>query len=166
MKLPCGRKISVSPKHEARTKDLLQELNQGLQQFCEKEGLNRSTAREKILETIVFEARHFTPGRLLLQLKKRYPEVGKATLYRTLPVLVRSGIIQEGPTDPEGQATYELTGDDHHDHILCLDCKRIFEFHDEGIEARQNLISKDLGFKPRRHHHVIYADCEFLKQKK
>ena len=166
MNLPCGRKTSASPKRQEGAKVLLNKLLQALRQFSERKELNRSAAREKILETIVYEARHFTPSKLLLQLKRRFPEVGKATLYRNLPVLVQSGILQEGPTDPEGQVTFELCGDDHHDHILCLDCNRIFEFHDEGIEERQNLISKDLGFKPRRPHHVIYADCEFLKQKK
>ncbi len=166
MNLPCGRKIPSSTKSQNPTRSILKELNESLASFTESKNLNRSAAREKILETIFYEARHFTPHSLLQHLKKRYPEVGRATLYRNLPILVQSGIIQEGPPDSEGQTTYELSGDDHHDHILCLDCNKIFEFHDEEIEAKQNSISKDLGFKPRRHHHVIYAECEFLKRKK
>ncbi|MBC7386292.1 MAG: transcriptional repressor [Cryobacterium sp.] len=161
--LPCGRPL---PKLENTGEDgeqLLANLNQRLEQYVSDRRLNRSEARAKILETIVFEARHFTPQDLLAHLGKRFPEVGKATLYRNLPVLVESGILQEGPTDSEGQSFYELSDGEHHDHIVCTDCHRIFEFHDETIERRQDSVAEGMKFKTQSHRHVIYASCSYRK---
>ncbi len=118
-----------------------------------------------MLETIVYEARHFRVQDLLARLGRRHPEVGQATLYRNLPILVESGILQEGPTDADGQTFYEAAHEEHHDHIVCVDCRRIFEFHDEAIESRQVSVAKRLGFAPRDHRHVIYASCEYLAKR-
>lgn len=160
--LPCGRPVPVKPKSAANTSELLKVMTQRLEDYVASEKLNRSEAREKILATIVSEARHFRAQDLLDRLKQRYPEVGKATVYRNLPVLVSSGVLQEGPMDKDGQAFYELSDDEHHDHIVCMNCHQIFEFHDEAIEKRQETISAKLGFKPRAHKHVVYAECTYL----
>lgn len=162
--LPCGR---PTPQPEGDHRDsvvLLSEMTAKLDEYCRQKNLNRTEARSKVLETIVFEARHFTALDLLSRLQRRHPEVGKATLYRNLPILVESQIIEEGPTAHDGQKFYELTGEDHHDHIVCLDCQQIFEFHDELIEKRQDRVSGELGFSPRGHRHVIYAACDYLAE--
>jgi Fur family ferric uptake transcriptional regulator len=147
---------------------LYERLKERLNSYSTQKALNRSEAREKILETIVSESRHFRPLDLLERLNKRYPEVGRATLYRNLPVFVESGILKEGPTDPDGQIFYELREDDrdeHHDHIVCLNCNQIFEFHDDTIEEKQAQVSKKMHFRAKKHTHVIYAECELLKNK-
>ena len=161
--LPCGRPAPQAKESHQSTTELLKKSIDQLNAFCTQQKLNRSEAREKILETIIREARHFTALDLLERLQKRFPEIGKATMYRNLPVLVESGVLQEGPHDPNGQILYELSGEDHHDHIVCMDCGRIFEFHDSMIEKRQDHISASLHFTPRDHRHVIFAACDYLR---
>src|SRR5690606_23766331 len=99
------------------------------------------------------------------RLAARHPEVGKATLYRNLPILVESGVLCEGPTDPDGQTLYELAGEEHHDHIFCLDCRKIFEFHDEAIERRQDAVAESMKFHTKGHRHVVFASCDYLSTK-
>jgi len=161
--LPCGRPAPRPPELPDKGESPLRLSLERLEAYSQEKQLNRSEAREKILETIVLEARHFTAISLLARLKKRHPEVGKATLYRNLPILIQSGIIQEGPMDSTGQALYELSDDDHHDHIVCLDCQRIFEFHDDSIEKKQDALCDKQGFAVKRHRHVIYAACKYKK---
>ena len=161
--LPCGRPAPKKVDSPKSSKELLEKIRAQLNTYCLEKKLNRSETRDKILYTIVYESRHFTAIDLLEKLQKNFPEIGKATLYRNLPVFVNSGILQEGPHDTNGQVLYELSEDDHHDHIVCLDCKMIFEFHDKSIEKRQAQISSDYSFSPKDHHHVIYANCDFLK---
>lgn len=162
--LLCGRPAPDKKNHAALTSEHLKELISQLNNYCTEQKLNRSEAREKILEAIISESRHFTALDLLERLQKRFPEIGKATLYRNLPVLVASGVLEEGPQDNNGQTLYEITNEDHHDHIVCLDCRQIFEFHDDMIEKRQDAISSHLNFTPRDHHHVIYASCDYIKK--
>lgn len=164
--LPCGRPLPKPEREEETSEKLLEVLAGRLDSFVTERRLNRSEARGKILETIIFEARHFRPQDLLTRLGKRFPEVGKATLYRNLPVLVESGILQEGPTDSDGQSFYELADGEHHDHIVCIDCRKIFEFHDETIENRQEAISNEMHFAPKSHRHVVYAECEYQRESK
>ncbi len=166
-RLPCGRPLqkiseysSCAPDRRAAD-DLLHRLTGKLNDFVREKKLKKSESREKILAVIVREARHFTALDLLERLGKSYPDVGKATVYRNLPVFVASRIIKEGPPDVDGHVLYELADGHHHDHIVCLDCRRIFEFHDEAIEKRQELVSDQLGFVPREHRHIIYAKCSY-----
>ncbi len=161
--LPCGRPLILEPEKAQKSGDFSDKTRSALESYCETQGLNRSEAREKILETILAQPRHFTALDLLAELGRRHPEVGKATVYRNLPILVASGVLQEGPTDTEGHVLYELSGDDHHDHIVCLDCHAIFEFHDEAIEKRQERLTRKLDFEAGGHRHVIYASCRYKK---
>lgn len=164
-KLPCGRPARLTQERTQPATDLLLEkLVTRLNVYCAEKKLNRSETREKILEAIISGAQHFTALDLLERLQKQFPEIGKATLYRNLPILVESGILQEGPHDSKGQVLYELSNDSHHDHIVCLDCRRIFEFHDDQLEKRQDKISGDLCFTPRSHRHVIFAACDYLRK--
>lgn len=162
--LPCGRPLPKNIKKVEDPHSLFDTAKARLEAFVAEKVLKRSEVREKILKTIVYEARHFSIQDLLDRLKEQHPIVGKATLYRTLPILIESGIIQEGPTDSEGQKFYELTDSTHHDHIVCLDCQQIFEFHDRVIEKRQEIVSEMLKFSTRSHRHVIYATCDYRKK--
>lgn len=171
LKVVCGRPPSA-PKERLAPEGgkqgaaaLYAQLKDRLRAYVLSNRLNQSEAREKILETIVTEARHFRPLDLVDRLRARHPEIGRATLYRNLPILVASGVLQEGPTDPTGQCFYELTDSEHHDHLVCLDCGKIFEFHDATIEKRQESISRALRFAPESHRHVIYARCEYAQKK-
>jgi Fur family ferric uptake transcriptional regulator len=162
--LPCGRPIPTQPESKTYR---FEAFRTRLEKFALEKQLNRSEAREKILETIVKESRHFRSLDLLERLSKRYPEVGRATFYRNIPIFVESGILKEGPMDSDGQVFYELCEADedlHHDHIVCMDCQKIFEFHDEEIEMKQAQISKKMGFNAQKHTHVIYAKCEYLSK--
>ena len=167
-RLPCGR---PAPRSGGASKADLREPR--LEKFARRldahvlaEGLKRSDIRHRILEVIVRDARHFRVADFLPLLQKRYPEIGRATVYRALPVLVASGVLQEGPRDSAGQIFYELADGHHHDHIVCLDCHEIFEFHDDQIESRQKRITDKMGFAPADHRHVIYVHCRKLPPSK
>ncbi len=58
-----------------------------------------------------------------------------------------------------GMAVFELNRGSHHDHIVCLDCGKVEEFMDAGIEERQDSIAKQHGFEIEDHSMVIYGHC-------
>ncbi len=164
---PCGRPRGPIQGHEKSVKEskaLLSQLQELLDVYVEANELKNSSTRGKILETIVSCGKHFTSLELLRKLSDLFPEIGKATLYRSLPVFVASGILQEGPTDENGLVLYELFETDHHDHIVCLDCKQVFEFHDDSIEAQQARVVTQMKFKVAAHRHVVYAHCQYRKK--
>lgn len=164
-KLPCGR--SQPSDHAKRTTSSSHESGwqSRLATHQKTAGLNHSEARTKIAQVIASQVTHFTAPEIVRLIQVEHPSIGTATVYRNLPVLVDAGIIQEGLSTQEGQSLYELAkADEHHDHVICLDCDAIFEFHDDRIEERQKKVLEDLRFRETRHRHVIYARCSMLKR--
>jgi Fur family ferric uptake transcriptional regulator len=159
--LSCGRPAPTEAAVQTSSEQIRACLLR-LDEYIKKEKLKKSDARAHIVRLIVQQVRHFTGPELVAEVLRVHPEIGPATVYRNLPILLESGIIQESLTGPEGQKVYELCEDAHHDHIVCIDCDRIFEFHEESIEKTQDRVARGLGFSPVSHKHVIYARCEFL----
>jgi Fur family transcriptional regulator, ferric uptake regulator len=86
-------------------------------------------------------------------------DVGIATVYRVLTQFEQAGILRRSPYETS-RAVYELNDGDHHDHIVCLDCGHVVEFVDPAIEARQEAVATQLGFKLQEHTMFMYGHCE------
>lgn len=158
-KLPCGK---IPPSSDPDTMKIYEfnQLVEKLNLYLDTRKLNRSKPREQILLTIIESFEHFTIPELVKEVQKKFPDLGAATIYRSIPILVEAGVLLESLSDPSRMAIYEINGGDHHDHIVCVDCNAIFEFHDLKIEKAQSELTKKLGFNPLSHRHVIYAKCE------
>ncbi|HEX5060149.1 MAG TPA: transcriptional repressor [Kofleriaceae bacterium] len=120
--------------------------------------LNVTAQREAIVEMFLRTRDHVSIDELLTKVRKRQPRVGYATVYRTLKLLVDSGLAVERQFG-DGQARYEVVGD-HHDHLICVKCGLILEFEDDEIERLQDRIASRLGgFTVLRHRHELYGLC-------
>ncbi len=168
-KLPCGRprpsktaKAKADKAHRPDPKEIWNRLDR----FRESQGLNQSQARKRILETILNKTDHFTGVELVRDVQAKHSSIGAATVYRNLPVLVEADILRESLNHLDGQVVYEVDWSDHHDHIVCLDCRNIFEFVDTKIEDRQHKVISDMKFDEVHHKHVVYVKCQYLSQKK
>ena len=132
-----------------------------LQQFrayLEEKGLRYTTQRRVIVEAFYASGKHLSLNEVLELSRKEQPSIGFATVYRTMKLLAESGLALEHRFD-EDAARYEPAGHDHHDHLICTRCGRIIEFEDDVVEARQEQVAKELGFRVASHRHEIYGDC-------
>lgn len=134
------------------------ELKQRWRSYVQDHRLNVTAQREAIVEQFLRTRDHVSIDELLGKVRKRQPKVGYATVYRTLKLLVDSGLAVERQFG-DGQARYEVVGD-HHDHLICVKCGFILEFEDEEIERLQDKIASRLGnFTVLRHRHELYGLC-------
>ncbi|MCX7194693.1 MAG: transcriptional repressor, partial [Proteobacteria bacterium] len=85
-------------------------------------------------------------------------DVGLATVYRVLTQFEQAGLLVRHHFET-GKAVFELNKGGHHDHLICMQCGRVEEFHDSAIEKRQIKIADELGFTIRDHALYLYADC-------
>ena len=85
-------------------------------------------------------------------------DVGLATVYRVLTQFEQAGLLSRNHFET-GKAIFELNEGSHHDHLVCLDCRRVEEFYDEEIERRQHKIAEDRGFKLAEHALALYGSC-------
>jgi len=123
--------------------------------------LKYTEQRWKIAELILSTGGHLDTQQLVERVHEVHAGIGAATVYRTIKVLCDASILKESLTDVEGKVYYELFDEEHHDHIFCLDCKQIFEFHDRKMEALQDAVLEKMDFQEVRHRHVVYAHCTF-----
>lgn len=164
-KLPCGRPLTgcLSDESPELTGKNRAEISQKLEKLVSMKGLNRSEVRDKLLEAILQCEGHFTGPELIQRVHENFPGIGAATIYRNLPIFIEAGVLRESLNDREGQVVYELQGT-HHDHIVCLDCHAIIEFHETRIENLQKEAMQTLGFEEVQHRHVVYARCDYFKK--
>jgi Fur family ferric uptake transcriptional regulator len=123
-------------------------------------GLKVTAPRLKILE--IFQKgpqRHMTAEDVYRQLILQKMEIGLATVYRVLMQFEQADILKRSHFESE-RAVYELNEGEHHDHLVCLDCGRVEEFHDAEIEALQIKIAQRQGFEIADHALSLYANCK------
>ena len=122
-------------------------------------GLKVTLPRLKILEILEGGgARHKSAEDIYKALLNSNEDIGLATVYRVLTQFEAAGLVTRHHFE-NGMAVFELNRGSHHDHIVCLDCGKVEEFVDSGIEDRQEAIAGQHGFEIEDHSMVIYGHC-------
>lgn len=117
----------------------------------------RVTRQRMVLLGLLAEAQDH-PGAVELHRRAQAADgaISLATVYRTLAVLERAGVVQRHSFDG-GSARFEPVDERHHDHIVDLDTGRIVEFQSDKIERLQRQIAAELGFEVVHHRLELYC---------
>lgn len=127
--------------------------------YLRDHGLPVTAQRLAIAEVVLGADRHLSAEEVAHDLAERDAPAGTATVYRTLELLVRSGLAVERDFG-EGFKRYEPARDvPHHEHLLCTVCGRVTEFRDERLERMTTLTAEARGYARQRHRLVIYGVC-------
>jgi Fur family ferric uptake transcriptional regulator len=128
--------------------------------FLRKKGLKMTEQRRTMVRAALGHAGHFTAEDFHARLRDAGEKVSLATVYRALGLLEESGIL-EGHDFEDGQRRYEKAiTREHHDHLICIDCRAVVEFQNESIEALQEQVLADHGFRMVHHALTIFASCQ------
>lgn len=129
-------------------------------EFLRDRGLKYTDEREDILGAVMGTDEHFEAEQLLFLMRQQNLRVGKATVYRTLKLLVECGIVKEVHFSNK-QVHYEHTyGQDPHDHMVCRRCGRIIEFDAKDVARLRTLIAAEHRFHALAHRFQIMGLCE------
>ena len=139
-------------------------VRERIYEFLAQRGLRKTTQRDAIIEAAFSTTEHYTAEELLLMARKVDRSVSRATVYRTLPLLVECGVLKEMDFGKDYKF-YDPNYVDHphHMHLICRDCNKIVEFEDQHIELLEDCITKRLGFSPASKSVRIEATCDQLK---
>jgi len=133
--------------------------------FLQRSGLKVTKERAALVREIFGTRYHFDADELLEKLKTRGVKSSRATVYRTLELLVRSGVVRRVHLG-EDHYHYEWVGKgSHHDHLVCTTCGAVIEFHDPELETRQWEICKRNNFQPTFHNLQILGVCQRCQKK-
>lgn len=133
--------------------------------YLAEKGLRKTPQRDAIVQAAFSTKEHYTAEDLLSMARQVDSSVSRATIYRTLPLLVECGVLKEMDFGKDYKF-YDPNYLDHphHNHLICVDCNRIVEFEDQHIELLEDCITRRLGFSPASKSLRIEANCDELRK--
>jgi Fur family transcriptional regulator, ferric uptake regulator len=118
-----------------------------------------------VLDEICTMQTHFDVEDIVKQLKNKQSDISRATVYRTVELLERYGLIRKAKLT-DLRSYYELTlGRHHHEHMICTACGKVIEFESKDIETIQETICKQHRFSMTYHFLHIFGICEVCRLK-
>ncbi len=139
--------------------DRSDELRENLASYIRENNLKNTRQREAIFEAFLSCEGHVTIDVLLAKVQEEHAGVGYATVYRALKLFVLAEVASERHFG-DGPAMYEPADlGDHHDHLICTECGRIFEFEDDLIEEQQIKVAEGLGLRLTHHRMTLWGEC-------
>ena len=128
-----------------------------LVEALKKEGLRFTEQRKFIWDEITSSDDHREAEDIFLSLRKKNINVSRATVYRTIDVLVKNNLVRKLDIG-DAPSKYENKIDSHHhDHMICLETGDIIEFYNEELENLQDEIAKKHCYKVIRHVHQLFV---------
>jgi Fur family transcriptional regulator, ferric uptake regulator len=137
----------------------MKEAEETFKRFLADQGLRYTRERRLILEEVMARHHHFEPYDLFTRIRQKGEKVSPASVYRTLPLLIQSGIVVKNPCDQMSARHEHVMGHGHHDHLICLVCGKIIEFRSEGIRKQMAQVARSHRFRMENHRMVISGQC-------
>lgn len=142
-------------------------------QMLKEKGLKVTAQRMLVLEIMAnHPGEHLTAEEIFDLARQNYPEIGLATVYRTLQVMVKLHIIDKLKLD-DGFARYELgrglgSEKHHHHHAICMGCRTVFSLEEDLLDDLEQDLMKRYGFQVTDHEVKLYGYCQAcrIKQQK
>jgi Fur family ferric uptake transcriptional regulator len=141
------------------------ELVERFRRWLRDQRLPVTHPRDVIAELVIGSDGHESVGTIAAQLRARGERVGTATIYRTLDLLVQSGLVRANEFG-EGFRRFErAAGKERHEHLVCGRCGRVVEFANERLERMLPVIADEHGFRHERHRVEIFGTCRQCLQR-
>jgi len=133
--------------------------------YLREQGLPVTQQREAVAEVVFSSEEHLSVDDIERRLREDGEKLGKATIYRTLDLLVQSKLVAEHDFG-EGFKRYEhrLSRQPVHEHLICLECGKVTEFQSSDVHKIEAEVTAEHGFKPARHKLEIYGLCSACQE--
>lgn len=142
------------------------EIKDGLKDQLKEKGYKLTPQRRATLDTIIEnQGKHLSTEEIYDMVKQKCPEIGLATVYRTLQLLDELDVISKINFD-DGCSRYELNThqDDHqHHHLICLKCGNVIEVEVDLMDALEYEIEKNYNFEICDHKVKFFGYCSKCK---
>ncbi len=128
----------------------------------DREGYRLTGPRRTVLEEVVRREVPFTSAELLTTLQQHAPTIGRATVFRTLDLLARLGVVQRIHEDAEGGRCHAYLACDagHHHHLICQGCGAVADFADAAaLEALLREVAQQTAYRIEGHRLELVGRC-------
>jgi Fur family ferric uptake transcriptional regulator len=127
--------------------------------FLRASSLKYTHEREQVLREFFAVDHHFEAEELLTRLRTERSRVSRATIYRTLDLLVQAGLARKVRLGTDHYYFEHVLGRRQHEHMICLGCDRVIEWYDEELEAVLQRNLQQQGFVASRYNVQVFGHC-------
>ena len=128
-------------------------------------GFKITPQRRTILSAITYSHEHLTPAAIHERVQREHPGIGLVTIYRTLEILTRLGLICEVHAGNNCRSYLMRRPSGHHHHLICSDCDTVIDFTDCDLGELEQRLSKETGFKVNSHLLEFLGQCRNCRKK-
>lgn len=132
------------------------DLSKSLEELCAEKGMRMTDQRRVIARILQESDDHPDVEELYRRSTKVDPRISISTVYRTVKLFEDEGIIERHDFR-DGRSRYETVPEEHHDHMIDLNTGHVIEFQSAEIEALQERIARELGFRLVGHRLELYG---------
>jgi Fur family ferric uptake transcriptional regulator len=146
------------------TTDIHATVRKIFRDYLEKNSHRKTDERFAVLDEIYNMNEHFDIESLFVQMKKKGSTISRATIYNTIELLLECELIsrhQFGKNTSRFERSYSFR---QHDHLICEDCEKVFEFCDPRIQQIQSMMGEILKFNVTHHSLNLFGKCRQLQE--
>ena len=126
-------------------------------------GLRLTPQRLLVLQALEGQPGHISAEEIFARVRDRLPRVHISTIYRTLEVLHRLGMVTE--TDlGEGKKRYHSVGRGQHHHLVCSRCGAVLELKPTLLQPLEEALRREYGFRASLQHFAIFGLCSHCQK--
>ena len=131
--------------------------------ILKSKGLKVTNQRKAVLKALSSKPdQHLTAEEIYELVRVDTPEIGIATIYRTIQLLCELGLIDKLNLD-DGYVRYEIGKEDknehHHHHLICVNCGKVLKFDDDLLDELEKQVEKTTGLIVHDHELKMYGYC-------
>ncbi|MBA7618657.1 Peroxide-responsive repressor PerR [subsurface metagenome] len=116
-----------------------------------RHGYKLTPQRRTVIRTIVATQNHLTPIAIYEKVHQDYPNIGLVTIYRTLEILVKLGLICEVHAGGSCGSYLLKRPSEHHHHLICSECGAVVDFTGCNLSQLEQRLSLETGFEVADH---------------
>jgi Fur family ferric uptake transcriptional regulator len=122
-------------------------------------GYKLTAQRWAVIDVVANSREHLAPAAVHERARRTHPAIGLVTVYRTLEMLYELGLICRVHRGGKSHS-YTLAPSGHHHHLVCSECGTVADFTGCGLEALQQRLSQESGFKIEGHLLQFLGHCQ------
>ena len=123
-----------------------------------EQGYRLTPQRMLVLAAIEDSEHHISAEEIYAQVVDKYPHVNISTVYRTLELLNRLGLVTE--TDlGGGRVRYHPADKGHHHHLVCQECGKVIDLDESVLSSLKDVLFREYKFSADLRHLAIFGHC-------